>query len=160
MAEETGASRFGLVRIHKGELTQRSQDLVQRGLQLLRTQEMNELEQLFVRAGSDPSVRPAFYRLLLESTLLALTAPDPPVDENGNYKGGGEPLRLAVLARSDGNFVLMFTSFARLEAFVAQNPMPEATAGGTGTHGHVSTSGAHLFHVAALLGLSVVLNPG
>jgi hypothetical protein len=61
--------------------------------------DLNELETLFVRAFTDPEVRPAFYRLLMHSDVLVFSIPGEP-----------SPSIVALPREGGGQVVPIFTS--------------------------------------------------
>jgi hypothetical protein len=93
----------------------------------------NDLERTMLRAASDPAERPAFYRLLLSSELVAL----------GEF---GRSLVLDIVENRGRKYHPVFTSRCRLDAFTPE-PMPSFT-----IPAHV------LFE--STRGAAFVLNPG
>ncbi|GAA0527892.1 hypothetical protein FHS83_002238 [Rhizomicrobium palustre] len=73
----------------------------------------NELEALMIRAVSDSSARPAFYRQLISSNLIAL----------GEF---GETMSIETVTSAQGTFHPLFTAPARLKSFVPAE-MPSFT---------------------------------
>ena len=72
------------------------------------TSQGRELEQLLMQAVSDPAQRPAFYRALMEATVLVLT--DNQAPEGDVVLEAGSPLSLQVWEKQDGTNVLPFFS--------------------------------------------------
>lgn len=68
----------------------------------------SELEQLLMQAVSDPAQRPAFYRALMDATVLVLTDSEAP--EGEVVLEAGSPLSLQVWEKQDGARVLPFFS--------------------------------------------------
>lgn len=93
----------------------------------------NELEEALLRAAAEPSVRPDFYRLLLESNLTVL----------GTF---GETMSIETVANEKGSFHPVFTSPTRMKEFVPVD-MPNFT-----------IAGRSLFE--ATRGAQFVINPG
>lgn len=77
----------------------------------------SELEQLLTQAVSEPAQRPAFYRALMEATVLVLTDSEAP--EGEVVLEAGSPLSLQVWEKQDGARVLpFFSSLAALQRAV------------------------------------------
>jgi hypothetical protein len=110
----------------------------------------NELEHALIAAGTDASVRPTFYRLLLESPLYAI---DTTLDATGSsheegirIAGPNETLPLQALELDGKPHVAVFSSLPRLKHVL------------TGARHYVSMDGRALLQ--AVRGSHVVLNPG
>ncbi|PLR36785.1 endopeptidase IV [Chimaeribacter californicus] len=81
------------------------------------TTQGSELEQLLMQAVSEPAQRPAFYRALMDATVLVLT--DNQAPEGEVVLDAGSPLSLQVWEKQDGTNVLpFFSSLAALQRAV------------------------------------------
>jgi hypothetical protein len=98
---------------------------------------VNELEELLIRAGTDATVRPRFYRALLEADLFVLVVHD----ETG--------IRILPARHGDKDIVPIFSSFARLEKFAREVGVEE--------YKHEHGSGREMFEI--LKTATVMLNP-
>jgi hypothetical protein len=70
--------------------------------------EFNELEQLLVRAATDPIARPAFTRALMASTVIVPGHPSQPIDDG--IAQPGTTLSLAAWTDAEGPLTPFFTS--------------------------------------------------
>jgi len=93
----------------------------------------NELERIMLQAAQDASARPAFYRLLLTSKLVALGSLD-------------QTMSLDTIRGPGGEYHPVFTSPARVKALVQENVA------------RFVIPGRQLFEIAR--GAKFVLNPG
>lgn len=93
----------------------------------------NDLERAMLDAAADDSVRPAFYRLLLDSELVAL----------GTF---GSTMTLDAVRGPAGEFHPVFTSPARVRAIAPEMPA------------HFTIQGRKLFEITR--GAQFVVNPG
>jgi hypothetical protein len=107
----------------------------------------NSLESVLMRALNDPDLRPEFYRQLLSAELIAGGRVDreTPLGETVRFEHG-DTFHLSTVQREGHVFHPIFTSRARVEAF-----MPESGQ-------HFRILGRDLF--ASTLGANFVLNPG
>ncbi len=105
----------------------------------------NPLEEALVRAAADPQAAPAFFRLLMESQLIA-------IGSVGGHGGGtvalrpGDTVSLANVRHNGRNYHPVFSSMTRLQHFVR-----EAT-------GYFAIDARALFGMTT--GSNFVLNPG
>jgi hypothetical protein len=97
----------------------------------------NELERLLLAAFTDPTVRPRFYRTLLESELFVIVFHD----EVG--------IRIQTAQRDEEEFVPLFSSLGRLEQFAREISLEERQ--------HDHNNGRELLTI--LESAYVILNP-
>ena len=110
----------------------------------------NKLEESLVAACTDPSVRPEFYRQLLESELFLLT-PDAPQREGRTTLETDTKISLVNLQGPNGTFLPIFTSQQRLQESV--NQMGQ-------NYGFLALRGENLFPILTQNPQSAVINPG
>src|SRR5262245_29113791 len=101
----------------------------------------NELESALMRAATDASARPGFYRALAEARLLIVPEGDPPPLEGGVLKEGAN-LALAQVEIEGQLHIPIFSSEARL---------PQGTR-------YLGLAGLDLFRITR--GAHLILNPG
>lgn len=110
----------------------------------------NKLEEILVAACTEPSARPEFYRLLLESELFLLT-PDSPATEGRRILKEAENVSFVHLQNANGSFLPIFTSQQRLQEIVNQIGQ---------TYGFLALLGKDLFPILAQHPQRTLLNPG
>jgi hypothetical protein len=111
---------------------------------------VNPLEDCLLRAATDPSARPEFYRLLLESEIYFLT-PTPP-KEPGQYTAEADTqLELVHLPGKTGNIIPFFSSLQRLQEMIAASGAK---------YGFVAFRGRDAFNILTQSSTTAVLNPG
>lgn len=76
------------------------------------TSEDNTLEQALRRAAAEPAERPAFYRLLLESTVYVIGTSDLPLGEGAALQPGAR-VQVQHWKKEDGSLVIPFFSSLR-----------------------------------------------
>lgn len=103
----------------------------------------NALEAVLMKAPKDPAARPEFYRLLLESDLIAIGRLDPsaPGDE-----ARGQRMSLSSMPYNGQPHHPIFSSLTRFRTFITQET------------GYLQMKGRALFE--ATRGASFILNPG
>lgn len=107
----------------------------------------NELEQALVRAAHDSSAAPDFYRLLLEHDLLVLGSVEGQEEATESFSlAPGGRVNLVTGARDGGQFLPVFSSLTRMQAYVKQDSK------------YLSVNGRALLDLTR--GAPVVLNPG
>jgi hypothetical protein len=111
---------------------------------------VNALEELLVRAATDPAARPDFYRELLRSTLYAVT-PETPATSTTTVAAAGTTLSLVNWKGSSGPFVPVFSSQERLEEVA--HKMGRRV-------GFVALPGKTLFEMLMQHPEEAILNPG
>jgi hypothetical protein len=74
----------------------------------------NDLEQTLVRAATDPSARPEFYRRLLAAELYLLTGEEPAADGQTSTPGAADAAFITWESPS-GPYVPLFSSRARVD---------------------------------------------
>lgn len=109
--------------------------------------EENALEQALRRAAMEPADRPAFFRLLLESTVLVLLHPDSPFVEGYQALGVGSKILIQNWQNLDGSLIHPF--FSSLDTL---QPVLESE------EHYLALPARALF--GAFPGASWVLNPG
>ena len=110
----------------------------------------NKLEEVLVAACTEPSARPEFYRLLLESELFLIT-PNPPKQAGHKVFGENEKDSFVNLQNEKGAFLPVFTSELRLQEAVNQIGQ---------TYGFVAMRGKDLFPLLTQHPSTAILNPG
>jgi type III secretion system (T3SS) SseB-like protein len=75
----------------------------------------NDLERALMRAPNDPSARPEFYRLLMDSTLFVIGKIEGHQNPQGQMQG--DRLMIATIAWEGKNYHPVFSCMARLKAF-------------------------------------------
>jgi hypothetical protein len=110
----------------------------------------NRLEELLVRAATDPAARPDFYRELLRSTLYVLT-PDTPAAETKTTLPKGTRVALVQWQAASGLITPIFSSMGRVEELAQRSGHPE---------GCLGMEGERLFELLAQSPEAAVLNPG
>jgi hypothetical protein len=107
----------------------------------------NDLERALMRAPSDPSARPEFYRLLLESELFIVGQLGDQTPELGEVTAkNGDRLMIATVEYQGRNYHPVFTALSRLKNFVQDEVQ------------YLSMQGRRLFE--ATRGADFLLNPG
>lgn len=126
------------------------------------TSEDNTLEQALRRAAAEPAERPAFYRLLLESTVYVIGTSDLPLGEGAALQSGAR-VQVQHWKKEDGSLVIPFFSSLRTLHQAVENEerymaLPghilfEATRGSTLVLNPVSDCGKEFFpnEIEALL---------
>lgn len=110
----------------------------------------NPLEELLVRAATDPAARPDFYRELRRSTLFVIT-PEAPARETTRITTQSTSVAIVEWQGPSGPFVPIFSSRERLEEIAKR----------TGRAiGFLGMEGAKLFEVLTQRTEAAVLNPG
>lgn len=110
----------------------------------------NKLEEILVAACTEPSARPEFYQLLLESDLFLLT-PDSPAQEGRRTLETEEKISFVHLQNANGPFLPIFTSRERLQEIVDQIGQ---------SYGFLALRGKDLFPLLAQHPPVALLNPG
>ena len=111
---------------------------------------VNRLEEVLVTACTEPSARPEFYRLLLESELFLLT-PDAPQQEGHRVLEAKTNVSFVHLQNNNGPFLPIFTSQQRLQEAVNQTGQ---------VYGFLGLRGKDLFPLLAQRPPAAILNPG
>jgi hypothetical protein len=107
----------------------------------------NDLERALMRAPSDPSARPEFYRLLMESNLFIIGQIGDHTPEQGEVVARpGERLMIATIAHQGKNYHPVFSALSRLQKFAREEAQ------------YLSMTGRQLFE--ATRGAHFLLNPG
>lgn len=110
----------------------------------------NQLEEALVAACTEPSARPEFYRLLLESDLFLLT-PDAPEESGKRTLKESEMVSFVDFNGPNGLFLPIFSSQERLQEAV--NKMDRV-------YGFLVLRGKDLFPLLLQHSRPAVLNPG
>jgi hypothetical protein len=76
----------------------------------------NELEQLLVKAMSDPASRPLFYRELAQSTIFAIQRGVPPTERQELTVKEGDLIELQQIEHDGKEYIPIFSSLAQLQA--------------------------------------------
>lgn len=107
----------------------------------------NDLEATLMRAASDPSARPEFLRLLLESELLVLGCIDRSIPNGvSQVAQPGDKLLVEGIQHKGKPYLPIFSSLTRLRAFIRDQRQ------------YVQANGRGIFE--AMKGASFLLNPG
>jgi len=113
----------------------------------MRFEPENPLEFALVRAATDASARPEFYRLLMASNLIVAGDAGRPVPSGATFKlTANDRLNLAFASRGGASFHPVFSSMSRLKHFAPQGAE------------HFRLLGRDLFATAR--GARFALNPG
>jgi hypothetical protein len=120
-------------------------------------QPTNELEQVLVRAATDPTARPAFYRKLLASQLFFLT-PAASVGDQTKVAQSGEQVELISWGDSDGSFLPIFSSRERITQAIAG--LADTMGKRVPAYACLSALGQAAFAMLAQAPTQAVLNPG
>lgn len=84
--------------------------------------EENELERAFRFAATEPAHRPAFFKLLMESTVYIIVPPPDETTEGARNMQTGESVRIKTWHKQDGTPVIpFFTSKSALERAIDRN---------------------------------------
>lgn len=110
----------------------------------------NKLEEVLVAACAEPSARPEFYRMLLESDLFLLT-PDATQQEGRQVLETDTKVSFVHLQNAKGPFLPIFSSQQRLQDAVNQTGQ---------TYGFLALRGKDLFPLLAQHPPTAILNPG
>ena len=110
----------------------------------------NDLEQALVRAASDPSARPEFYRKLLEADLFLLT-PNAPQQDGKFTLEKDEQISFVNWQGNDGTFLPMFSSLYLLQTAIQSADI---------TYGYLALNGKVAFEIFAQKANEIILNPG
>lgn len=110
----------------------------------------NKLEEVLVAACTEPSARPEFYQLLLESELFLLT-PDTPQQEGRRVLEADTKVSFVHLQNANGPFLPIFSSQQRLKEAINQIGQ---------SYGFLALHGKDLFPLLAQHPPTAVLNPG
>lgn len=110
----------------------------------------NKLEEVLVAACTEPSARPEFYRMLLESELFLLT-PDAPQTESRRVLEAETKVSFVHLQNANGPFLPIFSSQQRLQDAVNQTGQ---------SYGFLALRGKDLFSLLAQHPPTAILNPG
>lgn len=106
----------------------------------------NDLEEQLVRATSEASARPEFYSLLLDSKLYVIGGPKSARQEREFVAQVGDKMNIASIAYKDKSYIPVFTSLARLNAFISE------------PHDYYALKGRDLFELTR--GACFILNAG
>ena len=101
----------------------------------------NQLEELLIKAATNPSARPRFLKSLLESEIF-IVQNDPPVEESDSTK----QFHTETIELDDGKYLPVFSSPERLQSFKSSDT------------GYLSVNGRTF--LKATRGINVLLNPG
>ena len=110
----------------------------------------NRLEELLVRAASDPVARPGFYRELLRATLYLLT-PEAPAAETSSTAPAGATLNIVNWRGPSGPITPIFSARERVEHVVRETGQ---------VNGFVALEGSAVFGMLAQQPRDAILNPG
>jgi hypothetical protein len=110
----------------------------------------NPLEESLFHAATDPSARPQFYRLLLESEIYFLT-PSPPKEPGRTVLKTETKFELVHWEGKTGHFIPFFSSLERLRAAVATSGVQ---------YGFIALTGKAAFDILPQNPTMAVLNPG
>lgn len=110
----------------------------------------NELEEVLVRAASQPSARPEFYQKLLDSQLWLLT-PEVPLASGETVIKTGTQIQFVNWQGANGVFLAIFSSEQQLKKAISQTRT---------IYGVLALKGSDLFPILAQHPMDVVLNPG
>jgi SseB protein C-terminal domain/SseB protein N-terminal domain len=105
----------------------------------------NPLEEALVRAATDSSMRPAFYRQLLEAEIFFLTPEAPRTLETQTN------VSFVHWRGKDGDYLPAFSSLEQLQEVVNKSGV---------TYGYIGLKGQVAFKILAQRPMEILLNPG